>query len=213
MTTERGETSKRGDRLRRSVMVVGVGGAGGNIAAELQSIGALDGLGFNVQWINLCTDPPHGRDNISLHSVPVATTFLASTGSGGSARLVPAFVHKQRYRFRALVAGVEIVVLVAGLGGGTGGGMALYFARLARNVRTLTIAFVTMPFGFEGIRVQRADIAIKRLKRTTARVIAFSNQQLADEMGDNAMLDTIYEVQSMRIARFMRHLLRRQYFG
>jgi cell division protein FtsZ len=103
---------------------------------------------------------------------------------------------------------MDIVCLLAGMGGGTGGGMAPYVAKLTRNAGTLTIAMVTMPFAFEGIRVQRAANAIKRLKRQTARVIAFSNQLLADELGDSAMLDTIYQVQSWRIARHLRKLLR-----
>lgn len=193
---------------RSSVLIVGIGRAGGNIVNDIWSSNALEGIDFNVRWVRLCTGPPHERDASSRHSVPVATISLARAGTGGSTRLRQALAYKHHYHFGAMLTGADILFLIAGLGGGTGGGMAHNIAKLARNAGTLTIAIVTMPFDLEGIRIQRANIALKRLKRQTTRVSAFSNQGLANEMGDNAMLDTIYEVQSKRIACLLRKLLR-----
>ena len=193
----------------RSVLIIGVGRAGGNIFNDIRRSNALEGIDFKVRWISLCTGPPHERDASKRNSVPVVANSFEGADTSGSAQLGQALAYKHRYLFRALLAGADIAVLVIGLGGGTGGGMFPYVARLARIQGVLTIAMVTMPFAFEGIRVQRANIALKRLKRQTTRVIAFSNQGLANEMGNDAMLETTYEVQSRRIACLLRMLLRR----
>lgn len=206
MTTGRGESSQRRKRLCRSVMVVGIGGAGGNIAADLQSIGALDGLGVAVQWLHIDTGPWQ-------HRLSMVALSLASKGTGGDTAIGLTLAKRHRYLLAPLLAQAEIVILLAGMGGGTGSGMTPYIARLLRGAGAVTIALVTMPFGFEGIRIQRANAAMRRLKRRTGFLLRFSNQQFAMEMGADALLSTVYEMQSMRIALFMRHLLRRQYFG
>jgi cell division protein FtsZ len=110
------------------------------------------------------------------------------------------------------MAQTDIVILVAGLGGGTGSGIAPYIARLARDAGVLTIAAVTMPFDFEGRRHKTADTAIKRLRCHALLVFRFSNQELARELGDNALMTAIYEVQTLRIALWLRDLLVSRHF-
>jgi cell division protein FtsZ len=205
MTTGRRETSQHRKRLCRSVMVVGIGGAGGNIAADLQSTGALNGLGLAVQWLHIDTGPWQ-------HRLSMVALSLACKSAGGDPAIGLVLAKMHRYLLAPLLAQADIVILVAGLGGGTGSGMTPYIARLARGVGAVTIAVVTLPFGFEGNRVQRANAAIRRLKRRTGFLLRFSNQHLAMEMGDDALVSTIYQVQSKRIANFLRDLMRHQHF-
>jgi cell division protein FtsZ len=105
------------------------------------------------------------------------------------------------------LADTDIVIVLAGMGGGTGGGVAPVVARLALDVGALTIAAVTMPFNFEGNRGQKAAATIKRLRRNTDILLTFSNQELATELGDGDLMTTIYEVQVQRIAHWLRDLL------
>jgi cell division protein FtsZ len=181
--------------------LVGIGGAGGNIASDLQSIGALDGLGLAVQWLQVDTGPwQHRSSNAALS--------LAFKSTGGDPAIGLTLAKKHQYLLARLLAQAEIVILVAGLGGGTGSGMAPYIARLARGAGAVTIAVVTVPFGFEGRRRRRtASIAIKRLRANAEFVLTFSNQQLGDEMGDGALLTAIYAVQTLRIGFCLRDLL------
>ena len=51
--------------------------------------------------------------------------------------------------------GADMILLCAGLGGGTGSGALPVFAQLARELHALTIAFVTLPFPFEGKKRMR----------------------------------------------------------
>jgi cell division protein FtsZ len=201
MTTGRRETSQYRKRLRRSILVVGIGGAGGNIAADWQSIGALDGLGLAVQWLQVDTGS-------SQHRLSMVAVSLACKSTGGDTGIGLALAKMHRYLLAPLLAQADIVILVAGLGGGTGSGMTPYIARLARGGGAVTIAVVTLPFGFEGRRRRAAaSIAIKRLRSRAQFVLTFSNQELAAEMGDEALLAEIYAVQSQRIGVCLRDLL------
>ena len=207
MRSGRSSMLRRIARPAAPILVIGIGRAGGNIIDDLKRLGVLSGF-ERAKGIHIL-DWNHGLLYRHLNTVlPPVNWFLSPHSTGGNAKLGLALARRNRSGLQVLRAQVGIVILIAGLGGFTGGGLAPYVAMLTRRVGTPTIAIVTMPFGFEGIRVQRADTAIRRLRRKTPFVFAFSNQQLAMEMGDDALLDTIYEVQSKRIAWLLCDLLR-----
>ena len=182
-------------------MVVGIGGAGGNIAADLQSLCALDGLGLAEQWLHIDTGPLQ-------HRLSMVALSLARKSTGGNAAIGLALAKRHRYLLAPLLAQADIVILVAGLGGGTGSGMAPYIARLARGAGAVTIAAVTLPFDFEGRRRRAtASIAVKRLRSRAEFVLTFSNQELIDFMGDTVQLADIYAQHGCRIAKWSRQFL------
>jgi cell division protein FtsZ len=72
-----------------------------------------------------------------------------------------------------------MVFVTAGLGGGTGTGAAPVIASLAKELDALTVAVVTKPFGFEGVRRMRlAEEGLGRLASTVDTVIAIPNDRL-----------------------------------
>jgi cell division protein FtsZ len=72
-----------------------------------------------------------------------------------------------------------MVFVTAGLGGGTGTGAAPVVAALAKELYALTVAVVTKPFGFEGVRRMRlAEDGLGRLAGTVDTVIAIPNDRL-----------------------------------
>jgi cell division protein FtsZ len=106
----------------------------------------------------------------------------------------------------AAVNGAGTVILVAGLGGGTGGGVLPIIARAARNAGAVTIAAVVMPFDFEGPRNGTASTALSNLEREVDLVMPFSNQTLGDSIGDGAQLADIYAQQDRRITAWLQRL-------
>lgn len=138
---------------------------------------------------------------------------LAPKGTGGRVDLGRALARKHRNLLMPLLAHVDIVIIVAGMGGGTGTGMSPFIARFASAMDALTIAAVTTPFGFEGDRLQGAATAIRRLKRNADFLRTFSNRDLEFELGDDALMTAIFEAQSQRIANFLCNLLRHQQFS
>ncbi len=80
-----------------------------------------------------------------------------------------------------------MVFLTAGLGGGTGTGAAPVIADIARQQRALTVAVVTLPFAFEGIRRRRAaEGGLERLREQVDALIVISNDRLL-QLADRQM--------------------------
>jgi len=72
-----------------------------------------------------------------------------------------------------------MVFVTAGLGGGTGTGAAPVIASLASEMGILTVAVITLPFGFEGKRrLQQADRGMKELLESVDTMIVIPNEKL-----------------------------------
>lgn len=99
--------------------------------------------------------------------------------------------HRNRDALAGILAGSDMVVLLAGLGGGTGSGVTPIMARLARAAEAVTVAAVVTPFDFEGdARNRRANAVVDRLQRDADLVMAFSNEEWINRFsGDESFLD------------------------
>ena len=69
---------------------------------------------------------------------------------------------------RDALKGVDMVFITCGLGGGTGSGAAPIVAEIAKDLGALTIAVVTKPFSFEGVK--RSEIAEEALDELSSKV-------------------------------------------
>ena len=109
--------------------------------------------------------------------------------SAGCAALPP--LGEQRMRqasdvSRTLLEGVELVILLTGLGGGTGTGAAPVVASIAKELGALTVAVVTKPFKFEGKpRMSSAEKGLAALVEEVDSLITIPNQKLIDVLGAN----------------------------
>ena len=99
-----------------------------------------------------------------------------------------------------LLAGSDMVVLLAGLGGGTGSGVTPICARAVRAAGAVTVAAVVTPFAYEGVHNRRADAAINRLQREADLVMAFSNEEWFNRYRDDTPLFEIFDSLDRHIA-------------
>lgn len=136
-------------------------------------------------------------------SLSLKTISLAPYGAGGRVNAARAAALRNIDVLNAAVNGAGTVILVAGLGGATGGGVLPIIARAARNAGAVAIAAVVMPFDFEGSRNRTADTALSYLEREVDLVMPFSNQELGDTMGDGAQLADIFSRQDQHIIAWL----------
>ena len=74
-------------------------------------------------------------------------------------------VKASQKEIRAQLKGCTTLLIVGGLGGGFGSGAASEIAKIARRMGTRAVAFMWMPFSFEGKRrAERARFYKKRLE-------------------------------------------------
>ena len=153
--------------------VVSVGGIGGTCLpsagdrtgclAYLSRTIAIDTYGVELHFMN--------ADRKLL--VGDSKTLLNAHAYGGLAASVSNQIEKA-------VAGLDMVLLVAGMGGATGSGVAPIVAQVLREQNILTLAFAVMPFDCEGAqRRQIAQVGLRELRPHANAVIPFINNAFA----------------------------------
>lgn len=191
----------------RSCKVIGIGGAGCNFVQAASKLGAIP---ESSQWVlefmgvdlDLAVLNYIDADNAAMPGGSfIKTLSLATSGAAGRVNHGRTAALRSRDTRIALMADTEMVILVAGLGGGTGSGVTPIMARLARAAGALTVATVVTPFEFEGeARSRTADTAIHHLKREADLLVRFSNQELMEATGDGIDQGKFFDLQNQRIA-------------
>ena len=163
-----------GGELRCRVLVAAVGGGAGNVLGH-----ALADWPEPPPVAAVNTDARALAGSIIGLKIMIGRTVAKGLGTGGDAELGRLAANEDLDALRALVADYDLLVLVASLGGGTATGVAPVLARIAREEGLLTLAYVTTPFEFEGVRRQeQAQEGLAALKQFADAVVVLPNQRL-----------------------------------
>lgn len=164
-----------------AIKIIGVGGAGSN-AIDCLKMDNLDRLQLAV--VN--TDQQALSGSQAHEKLLLGGKVTRGLGTGGDPDIGREAAEADREKIAALVKGSDLVFLLAGLGGGTGGGAAPIIADVATREGALVIAFVSMPFSFEGgRRLKQAEESLLALRRVCDAVIPISNDVLMQECTDS----------------------------
>jgi cell division protein FtsZ len=166
----------------RSILVVGVGGGGGNAVDRMVDIG-IPGVGFVV-----CnTDAQALRNSLATTRIRIGDAITHGLGSGGDPDVGRKSAEEDAEKIARAVGSADLVFVTAGLGGGTGSGAAPIVAAKAKEQGALTIAVVTKPFDFEGAqRREIADDAAARLSSEVDALITVSNDRVSEVVQEDA---------------------------
>lgn len=166
------------------IKVIGVGGGGGNAVNRMVAYG-LQGAEFIV--IN--TDKQALYLSSSPQKLQIGEKLTKGLGSGADPQIGRRAAEESRDDIEQLLKGADLVFIAAGLGGGTGTGAAPVVAEIARDMGILTIAFVTMPFWFEGRpRARAAEQGFEELKDIVDSIVRIPNDKLLEIMGKSTPL-------------------------
>ena len=127
------------------IKVIGVGGGGGNAVQHMINIG-LDGAQFCV--VN--TDRQALARSTAPVKIEIGVKCCGGLGAGCDFKRGRKAAEESYAELKQELAGADLVILVACLGGGTGGGASPVIAQIARELGIVTVALVTLPFAFEG---------------------------------------------------------------
>jgi cell division protein FtsZ len=93
-------------------------------------------------------------------------------------------VQESMEEIESVLAGADMLILTAGMGGGTGTLAAAEIAKCARKLNILTLAFVTTPFRLEGReRAKYAAEGIAQLEQSAPSIIVVANEMLLSVLG------------------------------
>jgi cell division protein FtsZ len=166
----------------RSILVVGVGGGGGNAVDRMVQAG-IPGVGF----VACNTDAQALRESLAGTRIRIGDAITHGLGSGGDPEIGRKAADEDAAKIAAAVAGADLVFVTAGLGGGTGSGAAPVVAAKAKESGALTVAIVTKPFDFEGIQRQEvADAAAATLLSEVDALITVPNDRVGEVIDEDA---------------------------
>lgn len=167
------------------VVIIGLGGAGCKAASLVLEAGSPHG----VMVIAADTDSCALRLARAERKIELRGARVMGLGSGGHAHWARACAEIYAGELQAALAGAARVVLVAGLGGGTGSGAGPVVLRLARAAGASTAAVVTQPLGFEGERRRRlARAGLETLAQAAGTLLVLPLDELVKETGGSITL-------------------------
>lgn len=153
--------------------VIGIGGAGVSLVDGLR----LDGFDA-VRNVALDVDSCSLSESIASEKLQIGRRLTRGMGTGGEVSLGMKALEEEREEVRRILDGVDLIFLLAGLGGGAGGGAAPLVAKYAREAGALVFAFTPLPFSWEKQRHAMAEESLGELRKFANAVIPLPNDSL-----------------------------------
>jgi len=185
------------------IKIVSVGGAGLNALDRI----VLDGL-ERADVVAINTDVHSLTSSVATRKVQLGRSVSRGLGAGGDPDVGYQAALESAEEIREALTDARVIFICAGLGGGTGSGAAPYIAQAAREAGALVIAFVTLPFGFEGKRRNvQAREALVRLSEFAHAVVCFENDRMGDLTTPQAGIHQAFAMADMTISQSVRSIV------
>lgn len=163
------------------IKVIGVGGGGSNAVNYMYNLGIK-----NVDFVVCNTDLQALAKSPIPTKIQLGQTLTEGLGAGSKPEIGrQAAIESLDEITEVLSKNTKMVFITAGMGGGTGTGAAPIIAKTAKEMGILTVAIVTLPFEFEGMRrYNQAVEGIREIKEHVDSLIIINNQKLREIYGD-----------------------------
>ncbi|NQZ29428.1 MAG: cell division protein FtsZ [Mycoplasmatales bacterium] len=177
-------SSKDYENTLVNIKVIGVGGGGNNAITDIRKRG-VGGVEFMIA----------NTDEQDLAKVPKETQKIKlgkfnerGLGAGANPNIGKKAALESEDDIKEALEGTDMVIVVAGMGGGTGTGAAPVISRIAKEMNILTLGLVTTPFETEGqLRADNAERGVKDLKENVDSLITISNEKLNSVYGKKSL--------------------------
>lgn len=179
------------------IKIIGVGGAGTNAVDGLK----LDDLG-DVRFAAINTDAQALNQSPIGEKLVIGRSVTRGLGAGGELDIGRAAAESDRDAIARMIGDMDLIILVVGLGGGTGSAAASVVAEVAAKTNALVLAFATLPFSFEGARRKRiAAESIGELRQLVHGLIPLPNDVLLQEGDEDTSVLNAFAIADQWIGR------------
>jgi cell division protein FtsZ len=160
--------------LKPRILVLGVGGAGGNAINAMIEAG-MEG----VEFVAVNTDAQDLKMSKAHAKIQIGMNLTKGLGAGAKHDIGQAAADESLNEITNYMQGSNMVFITSGMGGGTGTGASHVIAKAARELNILTVGVTTLPFSYEGPkRMRRAAEGLEEFKKHLDTVIVVPNQNL-----------------------------------
>lgn len=186
------EDEKKDEKKARTLIkVIGVGGGGGNAVSRMFNTSN----GNFLEFIVANTDLQVLEQSPVLCKIQIGAKLTNGLGSGSIADIGERAAQEDKEAIRDALYGADMIFITAGMGGGTGTGAAPVIAEIAKDIGALTVAVVTKPFLFEGMRrMRQAEEGIEKLVDVVDALITIPNQRLLSTTDKNLSISSAFKM-------------------
>lgn len=175
--------------VKTSIGIVGVGGAGGSILSRLMDC-QFDGLLTLVANTD-CQALSKSRAQIKI---PLGEKLTKGLGAGGNPDVAAEAASADKAALEKALKGLDLVFIVAGMGGGTGTGAAPVIASIAKDLGIIVVGAVTTPAALElSAKRDIAQRGVEKLSHYVDAMIEISNEELfSNQQYENLSLEDLF---------------------
>ena len=163
------------------IKVIGVGGAGGNAVNRMIEAGMT-----SAEYVCVNTDNQVLLLSPCETKIQIGAQLTRGLGAGSDPEIGRQAAEESKEELARAIEGTDLLFITAGMGGGTGTGAAPVIAKIAKDMKILTVAVVTEPFSFEGKK--RMDNTIKgleNLKKYVDTLVIIPNDKISTVVPKN----------------------------
>jgi len=162
-----------------NIKVIGVGGGGTNMVSWLYKKGIK-----GAEIIACNTDKQHLDISNSDRKILLGKDITRGLGCGGFPNKGAEAAQESIQEIKETLKGTDMAFVCAGMGGGTGTGAAPVIAQVAKEMGSIVIGTVTMPFNIERARIDKAEFGLQQLRQVSDTVIVIDNNRLVNIAGN-----------------------------
>lgn len=157
------------------IKVIGVGGAGNNAVNRLIESGLQ-----SAEYVVVNTDNQDLARSKARNRIQIGADLTKGLGAGADPNVGKAAAEADKEVLQEVLKDTDLLFITAGMGGGTGTGAAPVIARIAKEMKILTVAVVTLPFAFEAkLRMTNALTGVEELKKSVDSIITIPNDKIS----------------------------------
>jgi cell division protein FtsZ len=154
------------------ILVLGIGGAGNDVLNRLIEAGIT-----RAECVGIDTDLQQLKLTTASQKVLIGRKFTRGLGTGSNSLVGRAAIEESKLLIENLLRNVEVVFIVASLGGGTGMSAAPIVAQIARRNGAVTVGVVTTPLKIEKKKVTHAALALNKIRNACDTVVVIDSNK------------------------------------
>ena len=172
------------------ILVVGVGGAGGNATDRMIDAG-LKG----VEFVSVNTDVQDLHHNKASEKIHIGKNLTKGLGAGMNPEIGRQAAEENRDEIQETLKDADMIFVTCGMGGGTGTGASPIVAEVAKESGALTVGIITKPFTFEGAqRAALAEEGTEQLRDRVDTLVTIPNDRLLQVIDKKTTLLSAFKV-------------------
>ena len=184
------------------LLIIGCGGSGNNTMNRITHLGVEGAVTVAIN-----TDKQHLDHTRAMQKLLIGRHITRGLGAGGDPGMGRRCAEAGRDVISRIVSHADLVFVTAGLGGGTGTGIAPVVAEEAKRAGAIVVGIVTTPFVVERRqRMQRALEGLEKLHNACDAVLVLDNNRLLHYV-PNLPLDEAFSIMDQLIAEIVKGIV------